>query len=66
MQYVMTDQSHATVSTFQVMLPCDELLAKCMLKGKILNCGKYFEVLTTPSGFCCSFNYHANKRNSSQ
>ncbi|PNF23172.1 hypothetical protein B7P43_G03665 [Cryptotermes secundus] len=51
----------ATVALREVMLPCEELLVKCKFKGKMINCKKVFRLLETPYGFCCSFNYHANK-----
>ncbi|XP_021919157.1 sodium channel protein Nach-like [Zootermopsis nevadensis] len=56
----------ATAALQKVTLPCEDLLIKCALKGKISNCRDIFSVLTTAHGYCCSFNYLANKLNATE
>ncbi|XP_055914235.1 sodium channel protein Nach [Eupeodes corollae] len=36
---------------------CDDIIKRCVLKGKVLKCSEVFFLRTTTSGVCCLFNY---------
>lgn len=43
---------------------CEEMLEKCWWKGQPRLCSDLFELIKTPHGLCCSFNYYAIKNHS--
>lgn len=42
--------------------PCEELLWKCSLQDKAVNCSKIFKTMFTQDGYCCIFNYLNRRR----
>lgn len=44
---------------YELMQPCDHLIANCTWLGKAMPCVQLFRVAKSSEGFCCSFNYKA-------
>ncbi|XP_026674997.1 pickpocket protein 28-like [Ceratina calcarata] len=43
---------------FELMQPCNLLLARCSWLGQLYDCSKIFKTVKSNEGFCCGFNYH--------
>ncbi|KZC05209.1 Sodium channel protein Nach [Dufourea novaeangliae] len=48
---------------FELMHPCNLLLARCAWLGQIYDCNKIFKTVKANEGFCCGFNYHYDLTN---
>lgn len=46
----------------ELATPCEELLWKCSLQEKAVNCSKIFKTMFTQDGYCCIFNYLNGRR----
>lgn len=45
----------------QIAPTCTELIHRCLWKGDETKCEAIFEQISTPMGYCCTFNYYALK-----